>query len=104
MYKACKLYSITKCFEWVWFNCIILVCIAIATISGSNGSCHKGIFILTNRAGKLHVLHCELIRVEPLNKGHLGTQAAVPYSEVWEVRVKTIILWHIITKYGSTYH
>ena len=26
--------------------------------------------------------------VEPLNKGHLGTQAAVPYSEVvpyWEV-------------------
>ena len=29
--------------------------------------------------------------VEPLNKGHLGTQAAVPYSEVvpyWEVRIK----------------
>ena len=33
--------------------------------------------------------------VEPLNKGHLGTQAAVPYSEVvpyWEVRDKTVIL------------
>ena len=32
---------------------------------------------------------------EPLNKGHLGTQAAVPYSEVvpyWEVRDKTVIL------------
>ena len=30
-----------------------------------------------------------------LNKGHLGTQAAVPYSEVvpyWEVRDKTVIL------------
>ena len=30
--------------------------------------------------------------VEPLNKEHLGTQAAVPYSEVvpnWEVRDKT---------------
>ena len=29
------------------------------------------------------------------NKGHLGTQAAVPYSEVvpyWEVRDKTVIL------------
>ena len=36
-----------------------------------------------------------LITVEPLNKGHLGTQAAVPYSEVvpyWEVRDKTVIL------------
>ena len=35
--------------------------------------------------------------VEPLNKGHLGTQAAVPYSEVvpyWEVRDKTVILQH----------
>ena len=34
-------------------------------------------------------------KVEPLNKGHLGTQAAVPYSEVvpyWEVRDKTVIL------------
>ena len=33
--------------------------------------------------------------VKPLNKGHLGTQAAVPYSEVvpyWEVRDKTVIL------------
>ena len=33
--------------------------------------------------------------MEPLNKGHLGTKAAVPYSEVvpyWEVRVKTVIL------------
>ena len=33
--------------------------------------------------------------VEPLNKGHLGTQAAVPYSEVvpyWEVLDKTVIL------------
>ena len=33
--------------------------------------------------------------VEPLNKGHLGTQAAVPYSEVvpcWEVWDKTVIL------------
>ena len=33
--------------------------------------------------------------VEPLNKGHLGTQAAVPYSEVvpyWEVRYKAVIL------------
>ena len=33
--------------------------------------------------------------MEPLNKGHLGTQAAVPYSEVvpyWEVRDKTVIL------------
>ena len=33
--------------------------------------------------------------VEPLNKGHLGTQAAVPYSEVVpyrEVRDKTVIL------------
>ena len=27
--------------------------------------------------------------VEPLNKGHLGTQAVVPYSEV---RVKTVLL------------
>ena len=33
--------------------------------------------------------------VEPLNKAHLGTQAAVPYSEVvpcWKVHVKTVIL------------
>ena len=32
--------------------------------------------------------------VEPLNKGHLGTQAVVPYSEVpySEVRVKTVLL------------
>ena len=33
--------------------------------------------------------------VGPLNKGHLGTQAAVPYSEVvpyLEVRDKTVIL------------
>ena len=33
--------------------------------------------------------------VIPVNKGHLGTQAAVPYSEVvpyWEVRDKTVIL------------
>ena len=33
--------------------------------------------------------------MESLNKGHLGTQAAVPYSEVvpyWEVRDKTVIL------------
>ena len=33
--------------------------------------------------------------VEPLNKGHLGTQAAVPYSEVvpyWEVQYKAVIL------------
>ena len=39
-----------------------------------------------------HVITCT---VEPLNKGHLGTQAAVPYSEVvpyWEVRDKTVIL------------
>ena len=34
--------------------------------------------------------------VEPLNKGHLGTQAAVPYSEVvpyWEVCI-TVLLQH----------
>ena len=33
--------------------------------------------------------------MEPLNKGHLGTQAVVPYSEVvpyLEVRVKTVLL------------
>ena len=33
--------------------------------------------------------------MEPLNKGHLGTQADVPCSEVvpyWEVRDKTVIL------------
>ena len=33
--------------------------------------------------------------VEPLNKGHLGTQAAVPYSEVvpcWEVWDKIVII------------
>ena len=33
--------------------------------------------------------------VEPLNKGHLGTQAIVLYSEVVpysEVRVKTVLL------------
>ena len=38
-----------------------------------------------------------LYTVEPLNKGHLGTQAAVPYSEVvpyWEVRDKTVLLQH----------
>ena len=36
-----------------------------------------------------------LITVEPLNKGHLGTQAVVPYSEVvpyWEVHGKTVSL------------
>ena len=36
--------------------------------------------------------------VEPLNKGHLGTQAAVPYSEVvpyWEVRDKTVHFYSI---------
>ena len=35
--------------------------------------------------------------VEPLNKGHLGTQAAVPYSEVvpyWEVCILTVLLQH----------
>ena len=40
-------------------------------------------------------IQCSLTTVEPLNKGHLGTQAAVPYSEVvpyWEVRDKTVIL------------
>ena len=40
-------------------------------------------------------LACVSNAVEPLNKGHLGTQAAVPYLEVapyWEVRVKTVIL------------
>ena len=40
-------------------------------------------------------LHAALYTVEPLNKGHLGTQAAVPYSEVvpyWEVRYKAVIL------------
>ena len=39
--------------------------------------------------------YVSLYTVEPLNKGHLGTQAAVPYSEVvpyWEVRDKTVIL------------
>ena len=42
-----------------------------------------------------HVQTVKISTVEPLNKGHLGTQAAVPYSEVvpyWEVRDKTVIL------------
>ena len=41
------------------------------------------------------VIVVDCYTVEPLNKGHLGTQAAVPYSEVvpyWEVRDKTVIL------------
>ena len=40
-------------------------------------------------------IHNKQNTVEPLNKGHLGTQAAVPYSEVvpyWEVRDKTVNL------------
>ena len=35
--------------------------------------------------------------MEPLNKGHLGTQAADPYSEVvpyWEVCIKNVLLQH----------
>ena len=43
----------------------------------------------------LFFIICHPYTVEPLNKGHLGTQAAVPYSEVvpyWEVRDKTVIL------------
>ena len=41
------------------------------------------------------LLHSNIIYTVELNKGHLGTQAAVPYSEVvpyWEVRDKTVIL------------
>ena len=43
--------------------------------------------------------------MEPLNKGHLGTQAAVPYSEVvpyWEVRDKTVILCTFTASMNST--
>ena len=52
-------------------------------------------FILIDTASVFEREKCILCTVEPLNKGHLGTQAAVPYSEVvpyWEVRDKTVIL------------
>ena len=41
--------------------------------------------------------------MEPLNKGHLGTQAAVPYSEVvpyWEVCIK-LCFYSIIDVFGA---
>ena len=41
--------------------------------------------------------------VEPLNKGHLGTQAAVPYSEVvpyWEVCIK-LCFYSVIYVFGA---
>ena len=44
-----------------------------------------------------------LSTVEPLNKGHLGTQAAVPYSEVvpyWEVCIKQCF-YSIIDVFGA---
>ena len=51
------------------------------------------------KRGATHVLSGRkfVYTVEPLNKGHLGTQAAVPYSEVvpyWEVQDKTMIFMH----------
>ena len=44
-----------------------------------------------------------LSTVEPLIKGHLGTQAAVPYSEVvpyWEVCIK-LSFYSIIDVFGA---
>ena len=75
----------------IWLSHLVPCRMRGGPISSSNKHVHFSPFSLT-------FIHCGWVAtctVEPLNKGHLGTQAAVPYSEVvpyWEVRDKTVIL------------
>ena len=49
------------------------------------------------------LMDLSLSTMEPLNKGHVGTQAAVPYSEVvpyWEVCIK-LCFYSIIDVFGA---